>query len=102
VILENLYFALKSFLALLNVFKLFLKPKFYKVQSPALLNSTKSVFNSTYNEVIEPQKLDELEEKIVIILCQLEMFFPLSFFDIVAHLVVYLVREIKLCGSIYI
>jgi len=53
---------------------------------------------------IDPQKLDEREEReeeIIFILCQLEMFFPPSFFDIMVHLVVHPVREIKLCGPMY-
>jgi len=45
--------------------------------------------------------LDELEEEIIVILCQLEMFFPPSFFDIMVHLVVHLVREIKLSRLVY-
>ena len=30
------------------------------------------------------------------------MFFPLSFFDIMVHLVVHLVREVRLCGPVYL
>ncbi|PKA55763.1 hypothetical protein AXF42_Ash012055 [Apostasia shenzhenica] len=30
------------------------------------------------------------------------MFFPFSFFDIMAHLTVYLVREVQLCGPIFL
>ena len=30
------------------------------------------------------------------------MYFPPSFFDIMVHLIVHLVREIKYCGSIYL
>ena len=37
-----------------------------------------------------------------IILHQLEMYFPLSFFDIMVRLIVHLVREIKCCGPIYL
>jgi len=39
--------------------------------------------------------LNELENEAAIILCQLEMYFSLAFFDIMAHLIVHLVREIK-------
>ena len=35
-------------------------------------------------------------------LCELEMFFPPSFFDIMVHLTVHLVREIKLCGPMFL
>jgi len=47
-------------------------------------------------------KLDELENEAAIILYQLEMYFPSAFFDIMVHLVVHLVREIKCCGPVYL
>ncbi|GAU37881.1 hypothetical protein TSUD_395650 [Trifolium subterraneum] len=53
-------------------------------------------------KVIDPKKLDELENEAVVILCQLEMYFPPSFFDIMVHLIVHLVREIRLCGPVYL
>nr|XP_027193555.1 uncharacterized protein LOC101504995 [Cicer arietinum] len=37
-------------------------------------------FNAICSKVIDPQKLNELENKAVIILCQLEMYFPPSFY----------------------
>ena len=59
-------------------------------------------FNAIYSKVIDPIKLGNLENKDTIILCQLEMYFPPSFFDIKVHLIVHLVREIKLCGHVYL
>ena len=56
-------------------------------------------FNAICSKVIDPLHLDELENEIAIILCQLEMYFPPSFFDNMLHLIVHLVREIKFCGS---
>ena len=47
-----------------------------------------SFFFSICCKVIDPLKLDELEDEIVVIFCQLEMFYPPSFFDIMVHLVV--------------
>jgi len=47
-------------------------------------------------------KLDELENEAAIKLCQLEMYFPSAFFDIMVHLIVHLVREIKCCGLVYL
>ena len=37
-------------------------------------------------------------------LCKFEMYFPLlpAFFDIMVHLIVHLVREIKLCGPVFL
>ncbi|XP_050876301.1 uncharacterized protein LOC127080005 [Lathyrus oleraceus] len=48
-------------------------------------------FNSICNKVLDFKKIDELEEEVAIILYQLEMYFPPSFFDIMVHLLVYLV-----------
>ena len=47
-------------------------------------------------------KLDELENVAAIILCQLEMYFHHAFFEIMVHLIVHLVREIKCGGPIYL
>ncbi|KAI5337813.1 hypothetical protein L3X38_017084 [Prunus dulcis] len=44
---------------------------------------------------------DKLEEDVVVTLCLLEKYFPPSFFDIMVHLVVHLVREVRLCGPVY-
>ncbi|KAA0062133.1 transposase [Cucumis melo var. makuwa] len=47
-------------------------------------------------------ELDALQEDIVMTLCNLEKYFPHSFFTIMVHLVVHLVREVKLCGPVYL
>ena len=61
-----------------------------------------SFFSSICCEVIDSSKLDELQNEIVVILCELEMFFPSYFFDIMVHLVVHIVREVRLCGPMYL
>ncbi|XP_021758669.1 uncharacterized protein LOC110723633 [Chenopodium quinoa] len=58
-------------------------------------------FHAIYSKVIDPRELTALEDEIVEILCQLEMFFPPSFFDIMIHLLIHLVREIRYCGPIH-
>ncbi|XP_075494777.1 uncharacterized protein LOC142532346 [Primulina tabacum] len=58
-------------------------------------------FNVLYNKVIDVSKLDEMQREIVMILCLLEKYFPPSFFVIMIHLTVHLVREIKLCGPVW-
>ena len=60
------------------------------------------LFNVIYSKVIDPKQLDDLENEASIIICQLEMYFPPAFFDIMVHLVVHLVREIRLCGPVYL
>ena len=59
-------------------------------------------FNAICSKVIDPIKLDDLENEVAIILCQLEMYFPPSFFNIMVHFIVHLMREIKLCGPVYL
>ncbi|XP_075473291.1 uncharacterized protein LOC142504292 [Primulina tabacum] len=58
-------------------------------------------FNVLYNKVIDVSKLDEMQREIVMILCLLEKYLPPYFFDIMIHLTVNLVREIKLCGPVW-
>ena len=59
-------------------------------------------FNAICSKVIDIETLDELENEGYIILSQLEMHFPPAFFDIMVHLICHLVREIRLCGSVYL
>ena len=47
-------------------------------------------------------KLDERENEAAIILCELEMYFPSTFFDIMVHSIIHLVKEMKFCGPIYL
>ncbi|CAL9029484.1 unnamed protein product [Prunus brigantina] len=58
-------------------------------------------FNVICAKTVDVSKLDKLEEDVVVTLCLLEKYFPLSFFDIMVHLVVHLVREVRLCGPVY-
>ncbi|XP_031127665.1 uncharacterized protein LOC116029765 [Ipomoea triloba] len=59
-------------------------------------------FNAICAKVIDLDKLDELQNGIIVTLCQLEMYFPPAFFDIMVHLLVHLVREIRECGPPYL
>jgi hypothetical protein len=59
-------------------------------------------FNTIFWKVNDPTKLDELQTNVVETLCNLEMIFPPSFFDITVHLIVHLVYEIKMCSPIYL
>ena len=53
-------------------------------------------FNAIFCKAIDPLKIDDLENKTAVILCQLEMSFPPSSFDIMVHLIIHIVREILL------
>ncbi|XP_058775142.1 uncharacterized protein LOC131649398 [Vicia villosa] len=59
-------------------------------------------FNEICCKAIDPLKLEDLENEAAVILCQLEMFFPPSFFNIMVHLIVHLVREIRLYSPIFL
>ncbi|GJV43496.1 transposon protein, CACTA, En/Spm sub-class [Tanacetum coccineum] len=58
-------------------------------------------FNMIHSKVIDPEVLDEWQSDIILTLCQLEMYFPPSFFDVMVHLVSHIVREIKACGPTF-
>ncbi|XP_058726059.1 uncharacterized protein LOC131597373 [Vicia villosa] len=51
-------------------------------------------------KVIQVEDLDYLEDEIAEIICQLEMIFPPSFFDIMVHLPIHLVNEGRLGGPV--
>ncbi|GJR19961.1 putative transposon, En/Spm-like protein [Tanacetum coccineum] len=57
-------------------------------------------FKSICSKEIILQELDKMQAELVVTLCLLEKFFPLSSFDIMIHLTVHLTREVKLCGPI--
>ncbi|GJS82167.1 uncharacterized protein Tco_0748708 [Tanacetum coccineum] len=50
------------------------------------------------SKVINPEVLDKWQHDVILTLCQLEMYFLPSFFDVIVHLVSHIVREIKMCG----
>lgn len=51
--------------------------------------------------MVHVKKLDVIQNDLVITLCLLENYFPPSFFHIMVHLTVHLVREVRLCGPIH-
>jgi len=57
-------------------------------------------FKKICSHTQDPDELDMLQDKVVETVCQLEMYFPPSFFDIMVHLTVHIVREVKLCGPV--
>ena len=52
--------------------------------------------------MVEVSTLDELQNQLIVTLCFLEKYFPHSFFDIMIHFTVHLVREVRLCGPVYL
>ncbi|RVW77665.1 hypothetical protein CK203_053390 [Vitis vinifera] len=61
-----------------------------------------SFFNTLCSKVVDVPTLDELQNEVVVTLCLFEKYFPPSFFDIMVHLTVHLVRELRLCGPVYL
>ncbi|XP_071741136.1 uncharacterized protein [Rutidosis leptorrhynchoides] len=59
-------------------------------------------FNVIHSKVIHPAVLDTWQSDIILTLCQLEMYFPPSFFDVMVHLVSHIVYEIKACGPVFL
>ena len=57
-------------------------------------------FRRLCSKVISLQELDFLENEIIEILCELEKFFPPTFFDIMVHLPIHFVNEVRLGGPI--
>ncbi|XP_058211648.1 uncharacterized protein LOC131323825 [Rhododendron vialii] len=58
-------------------------------------------FNAICSKVVDVPKLEKLQSDLVITLCLFEKYFPPSFFDIMVHLTVHLVREVRLCGPVH-
>ncbi|KAL6315985.1 hypothetical protein AAG906_014910 [Vitis piasezkii] len=61
-----------------------------------------SFFNALCSKVVDVPTLDELQNEVVVTLCLFEKYFPPSFFEIMVHLTLHLVREVRLCGPIYL
>ncbi|XP_074323898.1 uncharacterized protein LOC141660813 [Apium graveolens] len=59
-------------------------------------------FKAICSKVIEVDKLEKMQSQLVETLCQLEKHFPPSLFDVMIHLSVHLVREVELCGPIFL
>ena len=58
-------------------------------------------FNQLCTKVVDVPKLNQLHNELVVTLYLLEKYFPTSFFDIMLHLTVNLIREVRLCGLVY-
>nr|XP_043619644.1 uncharacterized protein LOC122591440 [Erigeron canadensis] len=59
-------------------------------------------FNMIHSKVIDPEVLDTWQQEIVVTLCQLKMYFPPSFFDVMVHLISHIVEEIKACCPVFL
>lgn len=57
-------------------------------------------FNAISHKVIETNKLEEIQKDLVETMCELKMYFPPSFFDIMVHLTLHIVQQIKYLGPV--
>jgi len=57
-------------------------------------------FNFICRKIIDHNTLDDFENKVVIVLCQLYMCFSPSFFDIMVHLTILIVMGIRICSPV--
>ncbi|KAK1697602.1 hypothetical protein QYE76_014299 [Lolium multiflorum] len=53
-------------------------------------------------ESVGVRQLRRLQEEIVVILCELEMYFPPAFFDVMVHLLVHIVEDIIQLGPTFL
>jgi hypothetical protein len=58
-------------------------------------------FGKLCQREVSRKDLDTLEKEIAITMCELELLFPPSFFDIMVHLTIHLVREVRLGGPVH-
>ena len=59
-------------------------------------------FNALCIKIVDACNLSLLQEELVKTLCLMEKNYPPSFFDIMVHLTVHLIREVQLCGPVYL
>ncbi|XP_019170676.1 PREDICTED: uncharacterized protein LOC109166223 [Ipomoea nil] len=59
-----------------------------------------SFFRQICSRVLNVKELDNLQSRLVLTLCHMEMIFPPSLFTVMVHLVVHLVDEVKLGGPV--
>lgn len=64
----------------------------------ATLTDLCNIFDVITRKSITFKKLGRLQEEIVTILCEMEMYFPPAFFDIMVHLLVHIVDDIEDIG----
>ncbi|XP_012837860.1 PREDICTED: uncharacterized protein LOC105958391 [Erythranthe guttata] len=59
-----------------------------------------SFFRQLCSRKLNVNVLDNLEKRIPLILCKLEMIFPPAFFDVMVHLAIHLAQEAKIGGPV--
>ncbi|XP_074337174.1 uncharacterized protein LOC141674348 [Apium graveolens] len=73
-----------------------------KEGAPIPLTGEQVFQRAIYSKVIDIDKLEKIQSQLVETLCKIEKHFPPSFFDVMIHLSIHLMREVKLCGPIFL
>ena len=60
-----------------------------------------SFFQGLCGKSLKVDELEFFEEKITLILCEMEKIFSPSFFTIMVHLIIHLAREAKIAGTVF-
>jgi hypothetical protein len=60
-----------------------------------------SFFNAISQEVVDPMKLTNLQDDLILTMCNLVTIFPPSFFDLMPHLLIHIVDEMKYLGPMF-
>lgn len=66
-----------------------------------LLEELSSFFKKLCSTTIDTNELDDIQSKVVMILCRMEMVFLPTFFTIMVHLLIHLVDEVRLGGPVH-
>jgi hypothetical protein len=61
-----------------------------------------SFFNTISQKVVDPLKLTKLQDDLILMMCNLETISPPSFFDLMPHLLVHIVHEMKYLGPMFL
>jgi hypothetical protein len=59
-----------------------------------------SCFNAISQKAVDPMKLTKLQDDLILTMCNLETIFPPSFFDLMPHLFVHIMHEMKYLGHV--
>jgi hypothetical protein len=61
-----------------------------------------SFFNAILQKVVDPMKLTKLQDDLILTMCNLETIFPPSFFDLMPHLLIHIIHEMKYLGLVFL
>jgi hypothetical protein len=61
-----------------------------------------SFFNAISQKVVDLMKLTKLQDDLILSMCNLETIFSPSFFDLMPHLLVHIVHEMKYIGHVFL